>query len=257
MMPGNEAVSESEPLDRLMRTLDVFFLFCSCICLLSFTQSIKDDVFLHHLPCSYSISFPHFWDPSPHPELKEFTLWFFKRLFVNPTSFKNHVCRFSFLTLSNFLFCTTVIKAPFVEWAWEFLSLLAPLSPSLISLGKHEKLLSASLCWPFFVTHCCLFWVMSRVKQTTTQTLLKGRMFHSEHEHPSKHLGGLLSPEVSTLEEGGFYHHADWPVLGEKCIANLCFQNMWMAVFCKGFCISGNTKWGKKDSLTTRLFLTF
>lgn len=34
-------------------------------------------------------------------------------------------------------------------------------------------------------------------------------MFHSEHEHPSKHLGGLLSPEVSTLEEGGFYHHAD------------------------------------------------
>lgn len=27
MMPGNEAVSESEPLDRLMRTLDVSFYF--------------------------------------------------------------------------------------------------------------------------------------------------------------------------------------------------------------------------------------
>lgn len=185
--------------------------------------------------------------------LKNSLFDFSKDYFANPTSFKNHVCRFSFLTLSNFLFRTTVIKAPFVEWAWEFLSLLASLSPSLVSLGKHEKWLSASLCWWFLVTHCCLFWVTSRVKQTTTQTLLKGRVFHSEHEHPSKHLGGLLSPEVSTLEEGGFYHHADWPVLREKCIANLRFQNMWMVVFC----ISGNTKWGKKDSLTTRLFLTF
>lgn len=85
-------------------------------------------------------------------------------------------------------------------------------------------------------------------------------MFHSEHEHPSKYLGGLLSPEVSTLEEGGFYHHANWPVLGGKCIANLRFQNMWMVVFCKGFLETQNGErkipWYSTVSYFLALYIT-
>lgn len=189
---------------------------------------------------------PCFWNHSPHLELKESSLWFSKDCFANPSSFKNHVCRFSFLLLSNVLVLYHCDQSPICR-----VGLGNPFPPcSPVSLpGLLGKTREMAFRFTVLAVSCnSLLFVLSDVQGKTNSytNIIKGQDVPQWACHRNKHLGSLLSPDVSTLEEGGFYHYANWPVLGGKYIANLRFQNMWMVVSCKGFCIPGNTKWGKE-----------
>lgn len=83
---------------------------------------------------------PCFWNNLLYPELKESRLWFSKDYFATPSFFKTHVCRFSFLLLSNFLvlyhcdqspICRVGLGNPFPPHSS---------SPYLVSLGKTREM---------------------------------------------------------------------------------------------------------------------